>query len=97
MIGAFARMLGNRDRVLTFEQTGDHAYAVRTRGDAAVSSESRDQPPERFVERIPHEGGDVVFAPILETLRAVLRGRRADAGATLRGLAHKDDAGDGGR
>lgn len=93
MIGAFARMLGNRDRVLTYEQTGDHAWAVRTRDDAATASESRDQPPEQFVERIPHEGGDVVFAPILETLRAVLRGGRGKASerATVRGLPHNDE------
>ena len=90
MIGAFARMLGNRDRVLTCEQTGDHQWAVRTRGDAAQANEGRDQPPEQFVERIPHEGGDVVFAPILETLRAVLRSGRRKPGedATLRGLPH---------
>lgn len=93
MIGAFARMLGTRDRVLTFEQTGDHAYSVRSREDAANANEARDQPPEQFVERIPHEGGDVVFAPILETLRAVLRGgrKKAGEGATLRELPHKDE------
>lgn len=96
MIGAFARMLGNRDRVLTFEQTADNAYSVRTRDEAATTSESRDQPPEQFVERIPHEGGDVVFAPILETLRAVLKGRKA-GGGTLRPMPHKEDAPQGGR
>lgn len=79
MIGAFARMIGQRDRVLTFEQTGDHAYAVRTDDAAATPSEARDQPPEGFVERIPHEGGDVFFAPILEALRNVLRVRSREA------------------
>lgn len=75
MIGAFARMLGSQDRVLACEQTGDHAYAVRTSGAADQTRESRDQPPEGFVERIAHEGGDVFFAPLLETLRNILRAR----------------------
>lgn len=92
MIGAFARMLGQRDRVLTCEQTGDNAYTVRKQGDPAEPTESRDHPPEQFVERIPHEGGDVVFAPILETLRAVLRGRpRTEEPPTRPGMPQKDD------
>ena len=99
MIGAFARMLGTRDRVLTCEQTGDHAWSVRSRDDAGRANEAGDQPPEGFVERIPHEGGDVVFAPILETLREVLRGGRRRAGerATVRGLPHNDEPSQGGR
>jgi hypothetical protein len=92
MIGAFARILGSRERIVSCEQTADHAYAVKTRGPAGdVSAESADAPPERFVERIPHEGGDVIFAPMLETLRAILRGRKEPETATLRPLPHNDE------
>lgn len=85
MIGAFARMLGSRDRILTLEETGANTYDLRTRtaeGDATHSGS--DAPPEAFSERIPHEGGDVWVVPVLETLRRVLkaratRGRSEDA------------------
>lgn len=75
MIGAFARMLGSQDRVLACEQTGDNAYTLRTSAASNEPTESRDHPPEGFVEKIAHEGGDVFFAPLLETLRNVLRSR----------------------
>ena len=41
---------------------------------------ARDAPPERFVEKLSDEGGDVYIAPVLEALRAALRARlgRAD-------------------
>lgn len=80
MIGAFARKLGSRERVLQCEQTGDHAYAVRaTSDDGLRASEGADAPPERFVERYEYDGGNVFLAPILDTLRAVLKRPRADA------------------
>lgn len=37
--------------------------------------EAQGAPPEGFVEKIPHEGGDVFMSPVLETLRNVLRAR----------------------
>jgi hypothetical protein len=79
MIGAFARMFGSRDRVLTVEETEANAYEVKARSEDGLESVSTtvDQPPAAFVERLPHEGGDVYFAPVLETLRAVLRKARA--------------------
>lgn len=81
MIGAFARMLGRGNRVLTVEESGN-ALQVRTRGQTGdVTSETNDGPPERFVERIPHEGGDVVIAPILDALRAILRREKRTAEA----------------
>lgn len=42
---------------------------------------ARDTPPERFVEKIADEGGDVYVAPVLEALRATLRAKRAGATA----------------
>jgi hypothetical protein len=94
MIAAFARMLGSRERVLSCEETSG-SYSVRTRNaddgvDAATVAQ--DAPPEQFVERIPHEGGDVYLAPVLDTLRAVLRSAlgRGDAG-TVSGVSEKDE------
>ena len=48
--------------------------------------EAAGAPPEGFVEKIPHEGGDVYVSPVLETLRNVLRQRakRADESPTPR-------------
>lgn len=37
--------------------------------------EAQSAPPEGFVAKIPHEGGDVYMSPMLETLRSVLRQR----------------------
>lgn len=91
MIGAFARKLGSRERIVSCEQTSDHSYAVNTRGpEGDAQAESHDGPPERFVERFPHEGGDVFLAPLLETLRAALRRPRKQADGTLPSLPHND-------
>lgn len=60
MIGAFARRLGSHDRTPLATD-----YEKLAEGAA-------DAPPEQFVERFPHEGGDVFLAPVLETLRVVL-------------------------
>lgn len=38
--------------------------------------EARDAPPERFVEKISDEGGDVYFSPVLDALRETLRSKR---------------------
>jgi len=62
MIGAFARKLGA------------HKSASATDYEK-LSEPADDAPPERFVERIAHEGGDVIFTPLLESLRVAL-GRR---------------------
>lgn len=79
MIGAFARMLGARERVLAVEHDPESGYAVRS--SAAVPSEraGRDGPPEAFVaERVSDEGGDVYVIPILEAFRGLFRRKRAD-------------------
>ncbi|MFA5860976.1 MAG: hypothetical protein WDA16_04715 [Candidatus Thermoplasmatota archaeon] len=60
MIGAFARKLGTHDKP---QLATDYEKLTESAADA---------PPEQFVERFPHEGGDVFLAPVLETLRAVL-------------------------
>lgn len=80
MIGAFARMLGSRDRVLSVEETEGNGYAVKGRTPAVmeVVPQQGDQPPEAFVERLPHEGGDVYFVPVLEALREWLRKGRKE-------------------
>lgn len=39
--------------------------------------QSQGSPPEGFVQKFPHEGGDVYVSPIVETLRHVLRGKSA--------------------
>lgn len=77
MIGAFARMLGKGNRVLNVEETSE-GYRVRAL-DASAANEGKDGPPEGFVEKIPHEGGDVFLAPIVEALRNVLRNAKKDA------------------
>lgn len=77
MIGAFARMLGSRSRVLSVEEN----YAVRTRGERGYREHAAgtgDAPPAAFVEKVSDEAGDVYVMPFLEALRAALRGRRAD-------------------
>jgi hypothetical protein len=92
MIGAFARMLGNRERIVSCEQTADHAWSVSSRGpEGDAQAQGHDGPPERFVERFPHEGGDVFLAPMLDTLRAVLRRPRKEAGGTLPGLTQNEE------
>ena len=77
MIGAFARMLGSRDRLLTVEEKDANAYAWKTRTPEGGErgADGSDAPPEAFSERIEHEGGDVFVVPMLETLRRVLRAR----------------------
>lgn len=80
MIGAFARMIGNRQRVLSVEETEENGYAVQATGDDYhATSQEGDQPPEAFVQRFRHEGGDVWVAPMVEMLRELLRRRRAGA------------------
>ena len=84
MIGAFARMLGARERLLTVEPTEDQqGYATRaqTPGHAPTRREARDAPPEGFVAKIPDEGGDVYMVPLLEALRDWVRRQRGLPGA----------------
>lgn len=78
MIGAFARMVGHKDRVVSVEETTTDGYAVRTKQmeGYAEHAAARDAPPERFVEKVSDEGGDVFFAPVLDVLRDTLRRAR---------------------
>lgn len=77
MIGAFARMLGSRSRVLSVEE--DHTIRAREeRGYAEHRTSAPDAPPEAFVEKVADEGGDVYVMPFMDALRAALRGKRAD-------------------
>lgn len=82
VIGAFARMIGARDRVLTVEESAEQGYAVTAAGEGgyAAHAEGRDAPPEAFVERISDEGGDVYVVPMLEALRQWVKRRRGDGG-----------------
>lgn len=78
MIGAFARMLGAKEKLLAVEETEEQGYATRAQepGRPAERKESRDAPPEAFVERVQDEGGDVYIAPMLEALRDWVRRRK---------------------
>lgn len=78
MIGAFARMIGSRSRVLQVQE--DNAVRSGNDGDYREHAASADAPPERFVDKLSDEGGDVYVAPVLEALRAAVRARlgRAD-------------------
>lgn len=71
-------MFGSRERVLVVAETESNAYEVKARAADGrdTTSTADDQPPPAFVERLPHDGGDVYFSPVLETLRAVLRKAR---------------------
>ena len=81
MIGAFARMLGARERLLAVEETEDQGYATRAQapGRPDARTETRDAPPAGFVERVQDEGGDVYVAPMVEALRDWLRRRKTEA------------------
>lgn len=84
MIGAFARKLGARERLLAVEETEDHqGYATRAHapGGVAPPREARDAPPEAFVEKVSDEAGVVYIVPMLEALREWVRRRRGLAGA----------------
>lgn len=58
MIGNFARILRGSPRPVDIEKE---------------LAEAKGEPPERFVEKISDEGGDVYVAPVLETLRAAVK------------------------
>ncbi len=84
MIGAFARMLGARERLLAVEPTEDlQGYATRAQAPGGVvdRKEARDAPPEAFVEKVPDDAGDVYMVPMLEALRDWVRRRRGLGGA----------------
>lgn len=77
MIGLFAKMFGNRERVVEIapaDESGS-AYEVRSQEDGAPARTTRadEATPEGFVERVPSEGGDVLYVPFLEMLRRAVR------------------------
>lgn len=72
MIAAFARKLGTA----TSPPPAHHATDYDAL--AQESDSAHDAPPERFVEKYPHEGGDVFLAPLLDSLRAALRAARRE-------------------
>lgn len=72
MIGAFARMLRQRDHVEVVEGSPEAGWAVRSREGERLQ-ETRDAPPEQFVQRVSDEGGEVYISPVLETLRQIFR------------------------
>ena len=63
---------------------GNFARLVRGPTRYALMDEpGTDAPPERFVEKLSDEGGDVYIAPMLDALRAALaRTRRLPADAS---------------
>lgn len=80
MIGAFARMLRHKDHVEAVEGSPEAGWAVRTR-EGAHLPETRDAPPERFVERVSDEGGEVYMSPVVEAFRTLFR-RKPSSDAT---------------
>lgn len=107
---AFARMFGSSARVVSVEEEegGKGNYTVQAwTGEGAPSGGSgTDAPPEAFVQRIEHPGGDVVVSPILEALRVWLRKGRdgqadapaeADAGMVSDSAQKQQGASEGGR
>lgn len=78
MIGAFARMVGRRDRVVQIEDHETEGFALRTKRGAAYEAHdtATDAPPEAFVHSVADEGGVVIFAPVLDALRSTLRRAR---------------------
>lgn len=86
MIGAFARRLGPRDRILSYEETGEGvATTARTPEGVATLSPAADAPPEAFAQKLEHDGGNVYVVPMLEALREWLRKSRKPA--TLSGVS----------
>lgn len=81
MIGAFARMLRTRNRILSVDETEGQGYAIKATGPCnyAEHAVAADSPPEGFVEKLPHEGGDVYIAPMLEAMRTWMRRRKEEA------------------
>lgn len=74
-------MLRTRDRVLSVEETEGNGYAVKAAGAGEFAEHAAvgDSPPEGFVEKLPHEGGDVYIAPMLEAMRSWMRRRKEEA------------------
>lgn len=76
MIGVFAKMFSNRERVEEIApMEGEVGYEIRARApeDVGRITQGSDAPPENFVEKLPSEGGDVYYVPFLEALRNVLK------------------------
>lgn len=72
MIGAFARMLRPKDHVEAVEGSPEAGWAVRSR-EGQQLPETRDAPPEGFVQRVSDEGGDVYLSPVVEAFRQMFR------------------------
>lgn len=70
-------MFGSSARVVSVEEEEGKkgAYSVQawSRAGSPSGGSASDAPPDAFVQRIEHPGGDVVVSPILEALRAWLR------------------------
>ncbi|MHB8604916.1 MAG: hypothetical protein ACYDCK_06630 [Thermoplasmatota archaeon] len=86
MIASFARMFGNRDRVVSVAPvTGAPTDLEVFAGEGTAASANpkgvvgSDQPPAAFVEKMAYDGGDVYVIPFVEAFKkwsSTLRGRK---------------------
>lgn len=74
MIGVIARMLKDKERVLELNPRDDGGYDVRTAsGRASETFVVDENEPEAFIERMKYESGDIVVAPLVDSLRDWLK------------------------
>jgi len=79
MIAAFARMTRAQARLLRVDETPQGVTLQTSRGEASGS----DAPPERFVQTVEDEGGQVHVSAMVDALRAWLaRQRNTSTNAT---------------
>lgn len=88
-------MFGSSARVVSVEEEegkkGGYSVQAWSRTGAASGGSASDAPPDAFIQRIEHPGGDVVVAPILEALRAWLRKGRDEQRQEADAKQAKDD------
>lgn len=85
-------MFGAPARVVSLEETEKKdGYQVKTWTDDGEERTGAldDAPPEAFVQRVEHPGGDVLVVPLLEALRAWLKKGREES---LPGSTQKNEA-----
>lgn len=92
-------MFGAPARVVSLEETEKKDnYQVKTwSGEGEERTGTLDDaPPEAFVQRVEHPGGDVLVVPLLEALRAWLKKGRDETlpASVQKNEGHTDGRGD---
>jgi len=79
VIGVFAKMFGHKERIeeVSVREGEAGGYEVRSSGPEDLNriTVAEESVPEHFVEKVPSEGGSVLFVPFLEALRRSLKRR----------------------